>query len=128
MVEQEPAILVVEDDEVIRESLEELLQEEGYAVRVAPEGRSALTMLRTGFRPRIVLLDLMMPVMDGWQFWDAMQMDHELATIPVVVVSAAREKAPAGVLRCLTKPIDLKYLLATIEAHCPRLQCAAAPP
>lgn len=127
MSELEPAVLVVEDDQVIRESLEELLLDEGYSVVVAPDGHAALMMLRNGLRPRLILLDLMMPIMDGWQFWENLQGDDALAHIPVVAVTAAREAAPQGVLQCLPKPIELDHLLATIDAHCPRSQCAAAP-
>ncbi len=91
------ALLLVDDDERVREALVALLEAQGYPVVGAANGREALDVLRVrGLRPGLILLDLMMPVMDGWQFRAAQLADAELATVPVVVFSAhprARETA-----------------------------------
>src|SRR5919206_1695644 len=80
-------VLVVEDDFAIRETLRELLEDEGYRVAWAANGKEALARLHER-APRVILLDLMMPVMDGWEFRVAQQRDPALASIPVVVISA----------------------------------------
>jgi CheY-like chemotaxis protein len=115
------AVLIVEDDSVIRESLCEMLVEEGYQVATACHGREALDMLRGGSRPCIVVLDLMMPVMDGWQLLDIMRNDQGLQQIPILVVSASRESTqPEGAVRFLNKPINLDALLTEVGSRCCR--------
>ena len=89
-------ILVVEDDGDVREALVQLLEFEGYRVTSATNGRDAIDQLRAGAAPNLILLDLMMPVMDGPQFRAAQLGDPGLAAIPVIVLSAhsaGREKA-----------------------------------
>lgn len=81
-------ILLVEDEASIREVMEEVLRAEGYGVVCADNGADALETLRGGLRPCIIILDLMMPVMDGWQFRAAQMRDAELLKIPTVVYSA----------------------------------------
>lgn len=113
------SILIVEDDNDIRESLAQVLELEGYNVSTAANGKEALELLTTIKRPCLILLDLMMPVMSGWEFLNAQRDDMMLATIPVVVVSAAGEKAkstPASGF--IKKPIDLPVLLSMIEQYC----------
>src|ERR1043165_863029 len=104
-------ILVIEDDEDISDSLRDLLEGEGYRVATAANGREGIDALkRQGRHPCMVLLDLMMPVMNGWQFLEVKGQDQGLAAIPVVVVSAYRDKA-ASVREetegFVTKPIDV---------------------
>ncbi|MGK4006627.1 response regulator [Sorangium sp. So ce1036] len=114
-------ILVVDDDPDIRETLAELLQEEGYAVASAAHGAEALSALRTDPRPGLILLDLMMPIMDGWQFRAEQKKDPELASIPVVIISATgRDElvSSLGAAQFLKKPINLEQLLAAVEQHC----------
>ncbi|WP_437511764.1 response regulator [Sorangium sp. So ce1099] len=114
-------ILVVDDDPDIRETLAELLQEEGYAVSSAAHGGEALCALRTDPRPGLILLDLMMPIMDGWQFRAEQKKDPELASIPVVIISATgRDEfvSSLGAAQFLKKPINLEQLLAAVEQHC----------
>ena len=85
----EPTVLVVDDDRDLRESLCEVLTEEGYVARGAADGREALEYLRSVEElPRLVFLDLMMPRMNGWQFRDAQKADPRIAGIPVAVVTA----------------------------------------
>ncbi|MCC6556244.1 MAG: response regulator [Polyangiaceae bacterium] len=113
-------ILVVDDDQDIRETLTELLQEEGYSVARASHGREALAMLREGSNPSLILLDLMMPIMDGWQFRAEQQSDPALASIPVVVISAMGKDekiAALGAAQLLKKPIRLEQLLDAVARH-----------
>lgn len=81
-------ILLVEDEAAVREVIEAVLQEEGYRVVCTINGADALEILRSGLRPCMIILDLMMPVMDGWQFRAAQLQDGELLKIPTVVYSA----------------------------------------
>lgn len=114
-------IMIVDDDFDIRDALSQVLEDEGYGVLAAANGREALAMLRNGQRPAIILLDLMMPVMNGWQFRVEQLGDPALADIPVVVISAdgnisAKSEAikPVGYLK---KPIQLDALLAAVSRH-----------
>lgn len=111
-------VLVVEDDEGIRDALCDLLESEGFDVSSAVHGRDALEKLRNsdGQRPDVILLDLMMPVMDGWAFRSEQQRDPKLADIPVVVITASRQ-ADLASLRpraFLKKPIDFDELLRAL--------------
>jgi CheY-like chemotaxis protein len=116
-----PHVLIVEDDLDIRDALSQILEEEGYLVATAANGLEALSLLRSGPRPRIILLDLMMPVMNGWQFRAEQRSDPALAEIPVVVISAdnnVQEKARSiGVVDCFRKPIEIAGLLATLARY-----------
>lgn len=116
-------ILIVEDDFEIRTTLKDVLQEEGYDVEHASNGLEALSKLQTCAElPCLILLDLMMPLMDGWEFRDAQLKDARLTGIPVVVLSAdgnARQKAVAmKAARGLPKPVRLEVLLSTIAEYC----------
>jgi CheY-like chemotaxis protein len=114
-------VLVVEDDDDIRDVLQTALEAEGYAVRTAVNGRDALDQLRAAPDACLVLLDLMMPVMGGRQFCVEQHQDPVLAQIPVVVVSAAagplEDVMTLGVQAVVRKPIDLDQLLAVVERH-----------
>jgi CheY-like chemotaxis protein len=119
---QRTSILVVEDDAEICDALVNLLEDEGFAAYRACDGRQALQVLNDlPIHPGLILLDLMMPRMNGWQFRDEQLRDDILRTIPVVVLSAhgtsiaERERmAPAAVLR---KPVTAEALLETVEQH-----------
>ncbi len=106
-------ILVVDDNPDARETLAEALQIAGYDVRTAEDGRLALEMA-VRRRPALVLLDLMMPVMDGWQVVEAMRVDPGLASIPVVIVSAATSAPPAG-LPVIHKPASFEEVLDVVR-------------
>ncbi len=110
--------MIVDDDAEIRDSLSELLEDEGYAVVVAQDGLEALRMLKRGDRPHVVLLDLMMPNMDGWQLAREMRGDPELAEISIIVITAAgRRMGPAiEAAPVLDKPFSLESVLSLIEA------------
>ena len=109
-----PTVLVVEDEPDIREAIAEALGAEGYAVRVAVHGRDALERLKSSAATDVVVLDMMMPVMDGWEFLAAKEADPALAGIPVIVTSAAPQKLPPGARVLLGKPFELVRLLSTI--------------
>jgi CheY-like chemotaxis protein len=116
-------VLIVDDDKAIRETLTMILEDEGYRVNSAPHGRDALSLLRQGdIRPQLILLDLMMPVMSGWEFRAEQSRDPDLASIPVVVLSADRDittKATSVAANgYLSKPVDLALLLATVSQYC----------
>jgi CheY-like chemotaxis protein len=117
------SVMIVEDDRDTREMLARFLELEGFDVREAANGQAALEALREDSRTCVILLDLMMPVMNGWQFRKAQSNDPELSKIPVVVVTAAgaREQIPAiDADAWLAKPVDFDRLLATIDPLCAR--------
>jgi CheY-like chemotaxis protein len=115
------SILIVEDDADLREALSEVLRDEGYRVEMAADGREALDRLRRESRPSLILLDLTMPVMNGWQFRDEQRRDPDLSGIPVVVLSAsdrlAEKMGPLGITDYVRKPIELGHLLRMIERY-----------
>ena len=112
-------ILIVDDDTDLREVLGELLSEEGYPTRLCPNGRVALELLRDGARPRLILLDLMMPEMNGWQFRQEQLRDELLRDIPVVVMTANRgvDHADLGGAEVLEKPVGLAEILGAVERN-----------
>jgi CheY-like chemotaxis protein len=118
-----PHILVVEDDYTIRESIAELLQDEGFFVRCAANGAEALARLTVEDAPNLILLDLMMPVMDGWSFRQALRQDPRLARIPVIVLSGNAldpGSAALAVDAYLSKPFEVDVLLAEVNRLCDR--------
>lgn len=113
-------ILIVEDDDEIRELLAEMLGEHGYAVRTASDGQEALSRMRDS-PPNLLVLDLMMPNMDGWSVRAAMLEDPALAGVPVVVLSGAADVRQAssglGAVRVLTKPVKWSTFLQVVREH-----------
>jgi CheY-like chemotaxis protein len=123
MAVQRSKVLIVDDDLDIRVSLAELLEVQGYAVSVANSGQSALEHLRsTEAPPQVILLDLMMPIMDGWQFRAEQQKNADWAKIPILLISAsgkALERAETiGAVGCFRKPFDLGELLLVMSRLC----------
>jgi CheY-like chemotaxis protein len=112
-------ILIVDDDMDVREVVGELLADEGYETRMCPNGRAALELLRHGARPRLILLDLMMPEMDGWQFRAEQLRDPDLRGIPVVVMTASRgiDRDDLGGAEILQKPVGLGEILEAVERN-----------
>lgn len=115
-----PTVLVVDDDQPIRDVLQMMLELEDYGVLLASNGKEALeTLAKSPTPPCLILLDLMMPVMNGWQFVEEIKKIESLATIPIIIITAFREKAETikadGVL---LKPIEYDQLLAAIQNHC----------
>jgi two-component system response regulator MprA len=115
-------LLLVEDDDDVRDAIAASLRDEGYVVAEAGNGRLALEWLRRNADPCLVLLDLWMPVMSGVEMRAAMVQDPRLAALPLVVVTAAGDgKAQAeemGAIGYLRKPLDLRDLLETVERFC----------
>ena len=111
-------VLVVDDDTSIQGFLAEALADEGYSVRTAGNGREALALVQT-WRPDLILLDLMMPDMDGWGFRAQQRTLPGIADVPVIVLSATRDlPAKAAALepaRVFAKPFDLDALLGAIQ-------------
>jgi len=119
------SLLIVEDDEALREALCDALRDEGFSVASAADGLEALDLLGrpSAVRPSMILLDLTMPRMNGWQFRAAQRTDERIAAIPVVVLSAAANLAaeaeslgvPSGAW--LRKPVPLERLLAMVARN-----------
>ncbi|HVL68243.1 MAG TPA: response regulator [Vicinamibacterales bacterium] len=112
-------VLVVDDDADTRDVLRELLEGEGYRVATAGNGREALTTLEREPGTCAILLDLMMPVMDGWHFLQVRREDERLSQIPVIIISAYRERAALdGVAGVVGKPIAFDTLLTLLHQQC----------
>jgi CheY-like chemotaxis protein len=122
--QRKPLILVVEDHQVTREALAMLLTDVGYNVVEAANGREALATLSNGARPDVILLDLMMPVMDGWEFMKRQRRDWRLCTIPTIVITGVASHDPRclemPIVRFLPKPCSPEQLMAAIEAEVSR--------
>ncbi len=113
------SILVVEDEPTIRENLKMLLELEGFPVYTAGNGEEGLRILRSMPRPCLVLLDLLMPVMNGMEFMEAKSRDVVIAAIPVCIVSGASEKPDMSkVAAFVKKPIEFDGLLKFIKKFC----------
>ena len=120
------AVLIVEDDEDFRALMREALESEGFSIREARDGREALSVLRATRGSRhLVLLDLMMPGMNGWEFVAAVRGDPRLRRSPIVVTTVVPEDAPWAADAILQKPFDLETLVQTIEQYSSR---TAVPP
>lgn len=116
-------VVIIDDHEDIQAILKEVLEEEGYDVAVAGNGEEGLRVLRQTPRPCVALLDLVMPVMTGWELMEAMRDDDYLSQIPVIVLSAnvkANEKYPLrGVAAVFRKPVDPYELFEALERVMP---------
>ena len=116
-------VLVIEDDVYIRESVKELLEEEGFQVMCAANGKEALDSLNVESElPELILLDLMMPVMDGYDFCKIQESDPRLSSLPVVLISAdgqiEKKRARIGSREVLKKPLSIDTILSTVERFC----------
>jgi CheY-like chemotaxis protein len=115
-------VLVVDDDYAVLDAMKEILEDEGYEVSVAANGLEALKELAQAPRPGVILLDLMMPVMNGWEFREKQLEDEGLAAIPTIIVTAhnkpevnAAELKAAASIR---KPVTPEMLLETVGRYC----------
>lgn len=113
-------ILLVEDDEALREALREVLVDEGFGVECAANGREALEHLDRGAAPDLIVLDLVMPVMDGWAFRDAQRRTPRLARIPTMVLSASfppdsPRMRSLDAQAVLSKPVSIDRLLRAMQ-------------
>jgi CheY-like chemotaxis protein len=115
-------ILVVEDDGDVARLLTEILEAEGYRTAIAGNGCEALHHLRKNGHPDLILLDMMMPVMDGWKFREEQRKLPALASIPVVIITAdgdPRGKAASiQAAGCVAKPLKIDSLLDEVERIC----------
>lgn len=119
MALDDPQLLVVDDDDELRSVLAATLTAKGYKTTVACHGREALELLQAGIRPDLILMDLCMPEMDGWQLRHALANEAEIAGVPIVVMTAAQAQ-DAGDLRVveiLAKPFSLEELLTVVRRH-----------
>ena len=118
----ERSVLVVEDESDALESIVELLESEGYHAVGAHNGQEALDALRAGLHPRLILLDLKMPVMDGWDFCAVLAGDRDLAEIPIAIVTASASLPTLPARRrdagFFVKPINFDRLLRTVRQIC----------
>lgn len=112
-------VLVVEDEKGIRDTIQFALEFEGYEVFAAGNGQEALHALQRIPKPGLILLDLMMPVMDGWGFIEEVKKQEAFAAIPVVAVSACSDQAKSiRVREVISKPVDLDALCLTVRKWC----------
>ena len=113
-------VLLVEDNDDVREMMALALQIAGNRVMTAANGREALSLLHDRPAPCLIILDLMMPIMSGWELRAALQQDPALSTIPVVVISALAEEMAErmGATQYLPKPVDIDRLIAVVCEHC----------
>lgn len=111
-------VLLVEDDEELRETMRDALELNGYSVVAAEDGQAAYEELDRIERICMVLLDLLMPRMNGWEFLEKLRARPELADVPVIVHTSAPSQAPLGVTRVLQKPMEFKRLLSVVQEFC----------
>ncbi|PYQ72831.1 MAG: response regulator [Acidobacteria bacterium] len=114
-------VLIVEDDADLREMMAQLLSLEGFQAAAVANGSEALQYLHNGhIKPDVILLDLMMPVMDGWEFRRKQQADPAFADVPVIVLSALDQSRAADVQAeaFLKKPLDFDRLLQLVRQYC----------
>ena len=122
VISNAPRILFVEDEYVIRDVFGQVLELEGYAVSLAEHGQAALALLENGLVPDLILLDLMMPVMDGFEFLKLLRQRPQFLETPVIVVSAfttMSRSLPPGT-GFLEKPVQFAELISSIRKHCPQ--------
>lgn len=113
-------LLLVDDDDFLREALEEALTYEGHEIATASHGAEALELLEGGLAPDAVLLDLMMPVLDGWGFVDRQRADPRWASIPVLVLTAMGTlPRPIAARAVLHKPFRIEALLDVLRDTAP---------
>jgi len=113
-------VLIVEDDEDLRDMMAQMLNIEGFDTATVANGREALDYLHATKKPNVILLDLMMPIMDGWEFRRQQKADPDLAPVPVIILSALDQTraAPVDAQAFLKKPLDFDRLLELVRDHC----------
>ena len=110
-------VLVVEDEEDLREMMRDALELSGYAVVTAQDGQQALALLTGADNLCLVLIDLLMPGMNGWDLFDELRRRPELDAVPIVVHSSVSGRAPRGATRVLQKPLTFGELLSTVREY-----------
>jgi CheY-like chemotaxis protein len=117
-MDRQSCVLVIEDDPDLRESLVEMLRHHGHRVCEASNGRVALDLLHRNPPPDVIVLDLMMPVMDGIEFLRRARSEAALRELPILVLTASNLPKPAGATDALRKPADLDRMLAEVQRYC----------
>jgi CheY-like chemotaxis protein len=117
-------VLVVDDDPLIRDTMTEILEESGYRVATAAHGKDALNALQQGPKPDAIILDLMMPIMDGWQFLDAKALDEAIRAVPVLIHTAYTayhdgQNRHGDVLGVFRKPGDFARMIGVLSDRWP---------
>ena len=116
-----PVVLVVEDDADARDAMAELLEHEGFPAKGVANGREALELLRSGRPVSLVLLDLTMPIMNGWDFCEELAQDERTADLPVAILTASATYTRLPARRCdaglFVKPVDFDRLLQTVRRY-----------
>lgn len=111
-------VLIVEDEQELRESLEELFEDEGFVVSTAENGADALAQLQNASQlPCCMILDLLMPVLNGIELYAEMKQDARLADLPIIVTTSDPSRAPEGLL-IMKKPINLERLVLAVRQYC----------
>jgi DNA-binding response OmpR family regulator len=118
------SILIVDDDRFIRESMKVILSDAGYEVVLARDGREMLAMLDKA-PPEMVLLDMMLPHIDGWEVFSQIRGRASWAGVPVCIITATTAQIPRGAEFVLWKPFSIGRLLAIVERCCARRQLSA---
>jgi CheY-like chemotaxis protein len=115
-------VLIVEDDPDLREALELIIGSDGYSVASARDGKEALNRLAAGLKPSVIVVDLLMPVMNGWELCEELSLDPNLGSIPVILMSASGgpmlPPRPKSLVRLFRKPFTFLQLLQAIEKGC----------
>lgn len=112
-------VMVIEDEPLIRENFQELLELEGVRVMTASNGIEGLELLKQGKIPCLILLDLLMPVMNGMEFLDALSKNSAFSKIPVCVMTGISERPPSiSTAGFLKKPVHIPALLKMVQDHC----------
>ena len=115
---QGASILIVEDDEDVREAMVAFLEMKGYTVASAGNGREALDYLEAASLPDLIISDLAMPVMDGRQFRREQLKDARIAAIPILIITAMADRTHIDASEILLKPVDADVLLTAVNRHC----------
>jgi CheY-like chemotaxis protein len=115
----DPMLLIIDDDAEFREALAAVVRGRGYSVEASPNGIEALEMLRWGMQPRLILLDMQMGPMTGWEFRSEQRRDERLSNIPVVAMTAGpwKDRDQDDFTHRLQKPLDLERLTSLLESH-----------
>jgi CheY-like chemotaxis protein len=111
-------LLIVEDEEDLREMLRDALERRGFHVATAANGQEALAMSPQIEHICLVLLDLFMPEMNGWDFFEAIKSRKEFKDVPVIITTSAPNRAPAGATRVMKKPLSLDRVVSAVQEFC----------
>jgi CheY-like chemotaxis protein len=118
-------VLLLEDDVDVREAVAGVLEDAGFRVAMASNGREGLEVLAQNTSPCLIVLDLWMPILSGREFLAQLQAEPEKSALPVVLMTASDSAPPSGVVECLRKPFGISKLVKTVEKHCLKVDRAA---